>query len=222
MVVVLLLCGTRCFGATDYFAIEDEVFFVHTMFYHFWFIPLCPMESFVSKMSDTCGFYTYGFFTCCNKSYVVRLPQVEARTVMWAWARILTFLLPLVPIVLAIMLFYPESCGPMGGEDCLMDKTPVLFIVLLVVGCCLFLLWPLSMIYKPKASPDRKEKYLQAIKSAVAAKRARANAPQVARTAQPTNVPQAARMPQPNMQQAAKIVAGKNKYRPLTDDTVVA
>ena len=151
------LCGAMCMGASDHFLAEGKEFYVHTMFYHFWFLPLYPMDSHLAMVQDQCA-----CCTCCNPEFVVQLRKMAMRSVRSAWIRALAFLLPIVTMADGCSIVFLVECGHCTDETT-PQSTYTKFYVVSALSCLLLPLWYVTLAYKPKASAEKKEEYLQLI-----------------------------------------------------------
>ncbi|XP_019626440.1 PREDICTED: uncharacterized protein LOC109471535 [Branchiostoma belcheri] len=132
--------GTRLFGACDYFSVEGQEMFVRTKFYHFNFMPCAPEESFL--------------FVADGRA--IELPEVVGRSVGWAWLRYLAWVVFLTVMCVAVIFLTT------GLTE---EAWPWALVALSVVclGVAIFV-----TVYKPKASEESKQEYLNMVGQVVA------------------------------------------------------
>ncbi|CAH1258063.1 Hypp1955 [Branchiostoma lanceolatum] len=132
--------GTRLFGACDYFTVEEQEMFVRTKFYHFNFMPCAPEESFL--------------FVADGRA--IELPEVVGRSVGWAWLRYLAWVVFLTVMCVAVIFLTT------GLTE---EWWPWVLVALSAVflGLAIFL-----TVYKPKASEESKQEYLNMVGQVVA------------------------------------------------------
>ena len=171
--VCIIIYGTRLFGSVDYFSIENETYFVHTLFFHCCFCPLGPRESFISN-------------TKSPNTYLLRLPTTVGASIRWAWLRFLSLFVPLIFLCVGGML--PVFATGVGAEDEYneyntydgtesesetggMKSSQVIMYCLLAVAALLIGVPIAAFVYRPKASPEKKEEYTQLLSAAFMATR---------------------------------------------------
>ena len=159
--ICIIFYGTRLSGAVDYFTLDSETYFVHTMFFHCCFCPLGPRESFISNVKTP-------------NTYLVRLPTTVGRSIAWSWLRILSIFLPLIFLVVGVGikdLFDPDYTSEYGSTVQDDKKNTILmwfFIALALVSISVPIL---AFVYRPKASPEKKEEYTQMLANSFMASR---------------------------------------------------
>ncbi|XP_019626396.1 PREDICTED: RNA-binding protein 12-like [Branchiostoma belcheri] len=131
--------GTRLFGACDYFTVEGREMYVRTKFYHFNFMP-CGAEESLLFLPD---------------GRAIKLPEVVGRSVGWAWLRYLAWVVFITFMGVAVVFL---TTG-------LTAVWPWALVALSVVclGVAIFV-----TVYKPKASEESKQEYLNMVGQMVA------------------------------------------------------
>ncbi|XP_078588500.1 uncharacterized protein LOC144869264 isoform X3 [Branchiostoma floridae x Branchiostoma japonicum] len=137
---MVCICGSRFFGACDYFSVEGQEMFVRTKFFHFNGMPCVPEESFL--------------FVADGRA--IELPEVVGRTVGWAWLRYLAWVVSLTMMIVAVMFLttgLTEEAWPWA----------LVALSVVVLGVAIFV-----TVYKPKASEESKQEYLNMVGQLVA------------------------------------------------------
>ncbi|XP_066298464.1 uncharacterized protein [Branchiostoma lanceolatum] len=129
------------FGGCDYFTVEEREMFVRTEFCCLCFLPCVPEKS-ILLVADGQG---------------IDLPEVVDRSVGWAWLRNLSWVIFLTLTCVGALF--------LAADDHTQDQWPWALIALAVVflGLAIFV-----TVYKPKASEESKQKYLNMVEQAVA------------------------------------------------------
>lgn len=163
----IIVYGTRLSGSVDYFTFENETYFVHTMFGHWCFCPITPRESFISKVKFP-------------NTYLVRLPTTVGRSILWAWLRVLSIILPFIAAAVAGFMKHIESERSVmtegftdtGTSEPLFDNiNNILMWFFAALSLLLVFLSVALFVYRPKASPEKIQEYTQLLSNAFMASR---------------------------------------------------